>query len=163
MLAAGALLVAAGAGAQPVTLERDAPLYAEARLDSKVLATLKQGAAAEVVAKAGAWLNLRTPDSAGWLLSFNVRFSGARPDAEAANAQGGSALGRMFGPRQRVSVTSTIGVRGLEEEDLKQARFDKDQMQLLDQYAASRADAEGAANAAGLAPARVDHFDGRKP
>ncbi len=156
-----AVLFASGAFAQPVTLERDAPLYSEARFESRVVATLKQGSAAEVVAKSGAWLHLKSADATGWLLSFNVRFASGKP--EAAPASGGSALGRVFGPRQSVSVTSTIGIRGLDEEDLKQARFDGGQMKLLDQSAASRPDAEAAANATGLTPARIDYFDARTP
>ena len=144
--------------AQPVTVERDTPLYAEARLDSPVVANLKKGAAGEVVAKSGAWLNLRTPDAAGWLFSFNVRFASARP---ASAAGGASVLGRLVGPRENVNVTSAMGVRGIGEEDLRQARFNADQLRLLDRYAVSKADAESSARASGLSAARVDYFDGQ--
>ncbi len=159
-LLAAACLAAAVAGpafAQPVTLERDAPLYAEARFESGVVATLKQGSAAEAVGKSGAWLNLKTPEGTGWLLSFNVRYATARTDTSAA--QSGAGVGRLFGPRQRVSVTSTIGIRGLDAEDLTQARFDGGQMSRLDEYAASRQDAEARAASAGLAVTRVDYLE----
>ena len=73
---------------------------------------------------------------------------------------GSAALGRVVGAR-RTSVTSTIGVRGLEEEDLKQATFDAGQMRLLDQYATSKEAAEQGARAAGLAPARVEYLGGK--
>jgi hypothetical protein len=157
-----ALLAAGAAAAQPVTVERDTPLYAEARLESAVVAQLKQGTPGEVIAKNGAWLQLKTAAGSGWLFSFNVRFASQAAAAESSTG-GGSALGRLFGPRRSVSVTSTIGVRGLDEEDLKQARFDAAQMRLLDQFAASRAQGEAAAEAAGLAPVRLDYFDARRP
>jgi hypothetical protein len=52
----------------------------------------------------------------------------------------------VFGPRQRVNVTATIGIRGLDEEDLKQARLDAGQLQELDGFAASLEQAEAHAN-----------------
>ena len=153
------LLVALPAAAQQVVLERDSPLYTEPRLESAQVAQLKQGVAGEVVGKSGAWLNLKTPTATGWLFSFNVRFQ-AKPGEGAEPASGGSALGRVFGP-SRPGVVSTIGIRGLEEEDLKQASFNAGQMNLLDQYAATRESAQNAARAAGLAPERIDYLDAK--
>lgn len=158
VLVAGAVLTAvlgvSPAAAQQVTLERDSPLYAEPRLDAGQTAQLKQGATGEVIGKQAGWLNLKTTAGTGWLYSFNVRF----PSQKAGE---GAATGPVFGPRRNVSVTSTIGIRGLEEEDLRQARFDAGQMQLLDGYVASRQAAEDAARAAGLAPAKVEYLDAK--
>ncbi|HXF66966.1 MAG TPA: SH3 domain-containing protein [Burkholderiales bacterium] len=148
---------AASAAAQRAVLERDSPLYAEPRLESARVAELKQGAAAEVTGKQGVWLRVKTPDAAGWLFSFNVRF---QSKAGEGGEGGGAALGRLFGPRRSVAVTSTIGIRGLEEEDLRQAKFDAGQMKLLESYAASKEAAERAARAAGLAPVELEYFDG---
>lgn len=67
-------------------------------------------------------------------------------------------LGRVFGPRQRVNVTATLGIRGLEEEDLKQARFDGDQMQQLDGFAATREQAEAHAASSGLSASSVEYL-----
>lgn len=154
-----AALCAAPATAQQVTLNRDSPLYAEPRLDAAQTAQLKQGAAGEVVGKQGGWLNLKTAAGIGWLFSFNVRF----PPQKAGNGEpgAGAALGQVFGPRRSVSVASTIGIRGLEEEDLRQARFDAGQMKLLDEYVASKKAAEDAARATGLAPVKVEFLDAK--
>jgi hypothetical protein len=137
-------------------LERDSPLYAEPRLDAGQTAQLKQGAAGEVIGKQGGWLNLKTAAGTGWLFSFNVRF----PPRKAGEGESGAA-GPVLGPRRSVSVTSTIGIRGLEEEDLRQARFDAGQMQLLDGYVASKQAAEDTARAAGLAPVKVEYLDAK--
>lgn len=146
------------AAAQQVTVERDSPLYAEPRLESTQVTQLKQGAGGEVVGKQGAWLNLKTPAGTGWLFSFNVRFQSQKAEGR----DGGSALGNVFGPRRNVNVTATIGVRGLDEQDLKQASFNADQMKLFDDYAATKQAAEDAARATGLAPVQVDYL-GAKP
>lgn len=156
---AAVLIVAGPAAAQKVTLERDSPLYGEPRLEAAQVAQLQQGAIGEVVSKQGAWLNLKTPAGSGWLFSFNVRFQSEGAEGSSGT---GSALGRLFGPRRSVSVTSTIGVRGLEEEDLKQATFDAEQMKLLDNYAASKEAAEKRARAAGLSRVNLDYLDAKK-
>jgi len=155
-----ALLMAASAAAQQVTLERDSALYAEPRLDASQVTQLKLGATGEVIGKQGAWLNLKTAAGSGWLFSFNVRFP--REQAGAGDAGAGPAAGRVFGPRRNVSVTSTIGIRGIEEEDLRQASFNAGQMKLLDGYVATRQAAEQAARGAGLAPVAVDYMDAAK-
>src|SRR5689334_5018443 len=139
------LLVAGPVAAQQVTLERDSALYAEPRTDAPLVAQLKQGASGEVIGKQGAWLNLKTAGGGGWLFSFNVRFQSQK----AGGGDGGSALGNVFGPRRNVSVTSTIGVRGLDEHDLRQASFNDGQMKLLDGYAASKQAAEERARSNG--------------
>lgn len=154
------LLAAASAAAQQVTLERDSPLYSEPRLESAPVAQLRQGASGDVMGKEGGWLNLKTPAGTGWLFSFNVRFPSQKADS--GDGGSGSALGRVFGPRRSSSVTSSIGIRGLEEEDLKQANFNAGQMKLLGDYATSRQAAEQGSRATGLAPAKVDYLDARK-
>jgi hypothetical protein len=145
---------AAPAAAQPVTLERDSPLYAEPRLDAPQVAQLKLGAAGEVVGKQGAWLNLKTAGGSGWLFSFNVRFQSQQ--AGAGDAGAASTAGRLFGPRRNVTVTSSIGIRGIEEEDLRQAAYSAGQMKLLDGYVATRQAAERGARASGLTPQQVE-------
>ena len=160
MMLAAVFFAVAPAAAQQVTLERDSPLYAEPRLDASQVMQLKLGATGEVIGKQGAWLNLKTPGGSGWLFSFNVRFQSQQPGAGDSGA--GSAAGRLFGPRRSVSVTSTIGIRGIEEEDLRQASFNADQMKLLDGYVATRQAAERRARAAGLAPVNIEYMDAKK-
>lgn len=144
------------ASAEPVTVERDSVLRSEPRPEAGAVGNLAAGASGEALARQGAWVQVRSGTVTGWLYSFNVRF-GATP----ASGDGtGSVLGRIFGPRQRVSVTSTIGIRGLDEEDLKQARFDGGQIQQLEGFAATREQAESHAGDAGLRAARVDYLGG---
>ena len=144
------------AAAEQVTVERDTSLYAEPRVDAQQVAQLKQGTTGEVVGKNGAWLNIKTQSATGWLFSFYVRF----PSQQSQSGEG-SALGRLFAPRRaNVGVTSTIGIRGLDEEDLRQAHFNADQMRLLDEYAASRDAAQALAQERGLAPVSVEFLGG---
>lgn len=154
----GVMLCDVASAAQIVTLERDSPLYSEPRLDSPPVTRLKLGSTGEVLGKQNGWLNLKTPDGTGWLFSFNVRF----PVQKAESGEPSSGLGRLFGPRRTVGVTSTIGIRGLDEEDLKQANFNAGQMKQLDGYAATKQAAEEGARASGLAPVKVEYLDANK-
>lgn len=143
--------------AEPVTVERDTELRAAAKADAPVVAKVARGTAGEAVGRSGAWINVRTPLGVGWLFSFNVKFGGDGPSA--APGGDGAVLGRLASPR-RVNVTSTIGIRGLEEADLREARYSAAQMRLLDEFAVSREAAEQGSTAQGLAPARIDYLDG---
>lgn len=146
---------------EQVTVERESRLHAEPRLDAAEVAVATPGTVAEVLGKSGAWLNVRTPSTTGWLFSFNVRFMAKSPDAARESSGGAaSAIGRVFGPRRGVEVSSTIGVRGLEKEDLRQAQFNAEQMQQLDGFVASKETAVESARAKGLATVQVDYLQG---
>lgn len=147
--------VATTALAEPVTLERDSVLRAEARTDSAVVTNLAKGTTGDAVARQGAWVQIKSGAVTGWLYSFNVRFGAVNPGS---GSGAGSALGRVFGPRQQVNVTATIGIRGLDEEDLKQAHFDEGQMRQLDGYAASREQAAAQAGKSGLSATQVEYL-----
>ena len=153
---AATLLAAGPAAAQKVTVEQNTPLYSEPRTESSQVAQLQSGSPGEVIGKQGVWLNLKTASGTGWLFSFNVRFESQGAEGSSGT---GSALGRVFGPRRSSpAVTSTIGIRGIEEEDLKGATFSPEQMKLLDTYAVSKEAAEKGSRAAGLAPSNVEYL-----
>jgi hypothetical protein len=160
VLVAMVLGVAAAGAAEQVTVERESRLYAEPRLDAQEVAVLAPGVVADIAGKSGARLNVRTPSAAGWVFSFNVRF-GTKASGAAPASSGGedSVIGRVFGPQRDVNVTSTIGVRGLDSEDLRQAHFNSEQMKLLDGYALSKGAAEKSARGKGLSAAQVDYLE----
>jgi len=146
-------------GAERVTVERESRIHAEPRLDAPEVAVAPPGTVADVLGKGGAWLNVKTPSATGWLFSFNVRFIvKASGTAQGSSDEGNSAIGRLFGPRRGVNVTSTIGVRGLGKEDLRQAQFSAEQMRQLDRFASSKEAAEDSAQAKGLTAVQVDYL-----
>lgn len=157
-----AFLAALGlpAVAQQAVVGKDSPLRAEANATAPVVANVKQGTTGEVTAKNGVFYNLKTPDAAGWLFSFNVNFSSAGAPGEGGASSG--ALGKVYGSKQ-VQVTSTLGARGFDDEDLQKASFNAEQMQLFDQYGMSRDAAAESARTAGLEPVRVEYLGAKSP
>ena len=123
--AACAWLLASGlAAAQQVTLSKDSTLHAEPNAGAAAVAQLKEGAAAEVLVRKGAWVQLKSAAGTGWVYAFNVNYgsAGSAPAPAAASAQ-------------RRATTSTIGIRGLDKEDMKNATFDGKQLDALDSFA----------------------------
>src|SRR5687767_9926803 len=117
-------LASACAAAQQVTISKTSPLLAEPKADAAVVAQVKEGTAAEVIAKQGAWVQLKSAAGTGWVFAFNVSYgsAGAAPAAAAAS--------------ERRSTTATIGIRGLDDkEKLKNATFDQRQLDALDGFA----------------------------
>ena len=93
------------------------------------------------------------------MVSSTHEFKSERKRSAPGSSGGaGSAIGRIFGPQRDVNVTSTIGVRGLDAEDLRQAKFSPEQMKLLDGYALSKGAAEESARARGLTAAQVEYL-----
>ena len=147
------LACASIAAAQPVSIATDSALHEEPKADSRVITQLKAGATAEMIGRQAAWVNLKTPSGTGWVLSFNVRFGSGGGQAGSA----GAGLGSLF-TRSKPATTATIGIRGLEAEDVNNATFSQPQLNLLDKYAVSKSAAESAARANGLEAVRVDYF-----
>jgi hypothetical protein len=142
----------AAAAQEQAVVERDVPLLAAPQSGAAVVTQLKVGTSAEVLARKGPWVNLRTAGGTGWTNSFNVRFLGA-------DASPGRPTPTVTAPARKGGITATIGIRGLDEEDFRNAHYDDAQMRLLDSYAASKQDGEAVAAASGLSAARVDYFD----
>lgn len=110
--------------AQQVTISRDANLQAEPKTGAAVVAEVKQGATAEVVGKQGAWVQVKSAAGTGWLFSFNVNYGSGGPAASSGRTA------------PRAAATSTIGIRGLDEEEMKAAKFDGNQLDALDAFSA---------------------------
>lgn len=73
----------------------------------------------------GSWIKVRTPQgTAGWVHMFDVgtRASAATPSGNAATS-GLRSLGGLFGSNSAsTTATSTVGIRGLEAEDIANAQ-----------------------------------------
>jgi hypothetical protein len=159
VLALSALMLPGRALAQSgeaVTVERESALRAEPSLSGQQVAVVRVGTRGEAIGKRGAWINIRTPDATGWVFMFNVRFGERQADASGSLA----GAGRLVSARPTTNVTSTIGIRGLSEEDLQKAAFDGAELQRLDRFAVSRSDGEAAARSRRLEAVRVDPIDG---
>ncbi len=96
-------------------------LYADSQSDAATLASLPQGAAVEVLQRRGAWTQVKSGAQTGWVRMLNLRFD-TQGGAAPANS-GGNPLGALASlGRKSNSGTETNAVRGINEEDLKNAQ-----------------------------------------
>lgn len=160
LLAAAALAAPAPALAEGATLVRATELKAEPYSDAATVAKLPQQAQVEVLKRQGAWAQVKSKDGQGWLRMLGLKLgSGAAP----AKGNGGSgleaaalsALG-VGGPRSAQPTVAT-GVRGLSEEDLRNARPNPRELERLNQYAVTQGEAKAFAQLGKLRDQKIDY------
>ncbi len=96
-------------------------LYADSQSDAATLASLPQDAPVEVLQRRGAWTQVKSGAQTGWVRMLNLRFDAQGGAATSGN--GGSSLNSLASlGRKSNSGTETNAVRGINEEDLKNAQ-----------------------------------------
>ena len=117
-----ALAAAGAASAETAKTAHQTDLYADSQSDAATLASLPQGASVDVLQRRGAWTQVKAGDKTGWVRMLNLRFDAA-PGGAAPAASGGNPLASLASlGRKSNSGTETNAVRGINEEDLKNAQ-----------------------------------------
>lgn len=157
LLLAAMLLIttAALAGESGTTVKADA-LRAAPFADANIIATLASGTKVEILKKDGGWYQVKSPQGNGWIRLLSIRFGIAKKTSAGSELSGlaGLASGRAGTGR----VVATTGIRGLNEEQLKAAKYDEKQVSLAESYSTSRADAKKFAAQAKLAARQIGYL-----
>lgn len=142
------MLLAGYAMADTGVMIRDDQLRTSASASAAVSGTAAKGAAVEILGRSGGWTQIRAAGKSGWVRLLSVRATTSGRADTAGEIQGVLDIGQKRSDPSK--VVAVAGLRGLSEEELKGARYDPQQLQLLDSYAASREDAQRHARNAGL-------------
>lgn len=144
-------VAAASALAAPGTVLRNDKLYSQPSASSKVAASVPKGASVNILSKQGGWLRVTSGKSTGWIRLLSVRAG--------AGGLGGAGLGDVVGAATTRSdpsrVVAVAGLRGLNDEDLKQAKFNGEELARLNTWQATPAQARSFAAESGLTTANV--------
>ena len=141
-----AALALPASAAQLGTVTRQADLRSTPFSDGKTVTTLKQGTSVEVLKRVGGWYQVKAAGKDGWVRMWLLRFTGT-----AATGSGSGTLAVLQSGRAGSTyTTATTGVRGLSEEELKNAKPDPAALQTVEALATTPADARGFANQAAL-------------
>lgn len=140
------LLALPVSAAQLGTVTRAADLRSTPFSDGKTIKTLAQGSSVEVLKRVGGWYQVKAGTSEGWVRMWLLRFSST---AGAGTARDTVAV-LQSGRAGSTYTTATTGVRGLSEEELKNAVPDPAALQTVEQLATTPADARGFAHQAAL-------------
>jgi hypothetical protein len=159
--ALGVLLATALSGpvvaAESGTLLRNADLKAKPFLDAETVAKLPERAPVEVVARQGPWMQVRYQGKQGYVRMLQVRLNLSETAVARAPAVSTRPVARPSGSSNSPMVTT--GVRGFDEQSLKDAEPAPEQFQAMVGYAATADQARQFAQSSQLAARQVPYYD----
>jgi len=112
-------------------------IKAEPFRDAKTLGSLASGDKVEIITKDGGWLSVKSAKGNGWVRMLSIRKTGYGKAADNA----GGLLALASGRAGTGKVVATTGIRGLNEEGLKAAQFNAEQLALAESYGVSKSQA----------------------
>lgn len=137
--------------AAPGVALKDENVLSKPSATAAAVGKMSKGMAVDIVAKQGGWLQVKAGRTQGWVRLLSVRAG--------SGGAGGNGLAGVAGAATRQSDSSRVvavaGVRGLNEEDLKGAKFNAAEMAKLEGYAVSKAQAQAFAQKSGLKAQKV--------
>src|SRR5512142_11003 len=107
--------------AQTGSLLKADQLRAEPFRDANAVATLGPGDKAEILERRGGWFRVKTAKGTGWVRMLSVRRG--EPAKASAESDVSGLLGLASGRAGTGKVVATTGIRGLNEEQLKAAKY----------------------------------------
>jgi len=149
-----AALLPAWAGAQEIgTALKADEIKAEPFTDAKSVGKIAKGDKLEILTRKSGWLQVKAAGKTGWVRLLSVR-RGQGGQANVAQ-EVGSVAGVATGRTGTGQVVSTTGVRGLDAEELKAAKFDAKQIAKAESLVVSAEEARAFAGQGGLAAQKV--------
>jgi hypothetical protein len=113
------------------------------------VSSVSKGSAVEVLERQGGWTRIRVGERTGWVRILSVRAS--------VSTSGVGDLAALATRRDN-QVVAVAGLRGLNEEELKGAKFDPEALKLLNSFRAKPAEAKQFARAANLEQRQVPYL-----
>lgn len=109
--------------------------------DAKSAGSMARGESVQILKKQGAWLQIKTKKTTGW-----VRLLSVKRGAASGGNQTAGVLAVASGRAGTGQVVSTTGVRGLSEDELKAAQFNEAEISAMEGYTTSADSARQFAN-----------------
>jgi len=127
--------------------------------DAQTLATLPARSKVTVLQRRSSWNQVKSGETTGWVKMLSLQLARGATDRRADNG-----LRSLFSVARSggSGATVTTGVRGLSEEQLKNAQPDPGALRELERYLASRRDAQRFAAQGKLQAQRVDYLAGEQ-
>lgn len=143
----------AAAAPESAQVIRAADLMAQPFIDAAKVGPVAADQAVTIVERRGGWVQVQAAGKTGWLRTLNVRLAAGTANIARASSRGASALRTGSSGR-----TITTGVKGLDEESIRNAPIDRVQLAALDALAVPEDAARAAAAAKKLVESRQDYL-----
>lgn len=150
------LLCAAGAQAQDSGVAaRTTEILKDPSADSSMVGQLQEAAAVKILARQGGWMRIESAGGNGWVRLLAIRTTGG--SAPSTQSRGGF-LSFLSRPSTGGGQTVTTGVRGLDKEQIQNARPNTVELQKMAGFAASKPEAERFGASAGLSRQQIGYL-----
>jgi hypothetical protein len=126
---------------------------AEPYADAQKTGDFARGDKLEILNKKGAWLEVKTAKARGWVRLLSIKRGTGSGGNEAAGV-----LDVASGRAGTGQVVATTGVRGLNEEQLKKAKYNKAEVKKLESYTQTSAQGRQFAVSGGLQAVKFDYL-----
>lgn len=141
-------------------ISRDTELFSKPFKDAETITQLSTQTAIIILKRKGGWYQIKTDTNEGWVRLTHVRLARKNkaqqdPDNNVGEILSGLATGR----EKSDQATTATAVKGLSEEELRNAEPDVDALNALDNFAVN----ENADNESGLQTHKVDYLAGDGP
>ncbi len=160
------------ASAEPATVVTDATLYQTPSIRAVKLKQLAPGTAVDFIKQVGSWkqVALSQGRTTGWLRSYQLRMGEITVEERSSDESGGffgalaslsrKASGLFSSDRKDYSYqrTATIGVRGLSEEQIRNAQPDYAELEKLESFRESKKIIQQFASSGHLQTHKVNHL-----
>lgn len=122
--------------------------------DAATVATLSEKTSVNIQSRQGGWVRISSKSGNGWVKMLSLRSNST------ATKRGDSGLQSLFnmGRSGSSGITVATGVRGLSEEELKNAQPNPRELEKLQNYAVNKAKAEKFARDAKLKSQQLDYL-----
>ena len=140
--------------AEPATVIRATELKKEPATDAATVAALAENAAVEALERKGGWTRVKAGSAEGWVKMLALRYGGP-----GAAKPGDSGVSQLFNvARTGTSGTQvTTGVRGLDAEQIANARPNPAELRKMEGFASTKDDSTSFAHGGKLEPQRVEY------
>jgi hypothetical protein len=136
-------------------LTREVELKVAPSQSAGVVSRLAKHTKVEVLVEQRAWAQVKSGETTGWMLSFYVMKGEPAP-----SVSWGRRLSSAWslGTERKVNTSATIGVRGLDEEELKSAQFNETELKRLEGLSLAAPEGERFAGQGSLVPQRLEYL-----
>ncbi|ESP62713.1 hypothetical protein SMITH_647 [Smithella sp. ME-1] len=121
--------------------------------DAKKTGDIKRGEQLKILGKKGAWLNIKTAKFSGWVRLLSVK----RGTSTGGNQIKG-VLDVASGRAGTGKVVATTGVRGLNEEELKNAKYNEAEVKKMESFTITSQQAQQFAKSGGLKAIKFNYL-----
>ncbi|WP_420474923.1 SH3 domain-containing protein [Noviherbaspirillum sp. ST9] len=157
-------LLAGAAWAESALTTRSTELQAQPQSDSAVITTLSENTKVEVLARKGAWSQVKTATGqTGWVRMLSLKPEASGQSAPASSNPAGALGNLLTAGRTSNTGTVTTGVRGLSEEDLQNAQANPAEVEKMQKFSVDKNAAQSFAQRGKLTPVKVEYLPDAAP